>query len=88
MSPEEQLKLKPMPGAFSAAFFDAWVALTRFVSMWDATPDATKVLIMVIAAGLGVYGGSQSDNGAVSAGLLFGGFVLLSYALYLGMQLI
>jgi hypothetical protein len=55
---------------------------------WDATPIASRLLACLLLAGLGVYLGSRSERGGISAMFFFAAFGFFAYVMAVGIHLI
>jgi hypothetical protein len=55
---------------------------------WDGTPIATRLLLCLLLAGLGVYLGSRSERGGISAMFFFAAFGFFAYVMAVGIHLV
>lgn len=56
--------------------------------MWETTPLATRILLALAMAGLGVYLGSRAERSGMSAALFFVAFGFFAYVIAMGISLI
>ncbi len=63
-------------------------AIRNAYEFWDTIPITTRLLGALLLAGFGVYLGSRSERGGLSAIFFLGAFGLFAYVMALGIALI
>ena len=69
---------------------DVFVAFSQLIEdshgLWESTPVATRLIIALAMAGLGVYLGSRAEHSGVSAALYFVAFGFFAYVIAVGIS--
>jgi hypothetical protein len=74
---------------FVGDIYEAFLQVVQSArDFWDGTPITTRLLVCLLLAGFGVYLGSRSERGGISAMFFFAAFGFFAYVMAVGISLV